>query len=160
VRADCGRGARASRLAVLNRLPYAVVSAVSTVQEVDAAAPDERVISGQPLDVVVATRPVQDVGCLVADERVCAARAPQVLDRAEIVCAEACCDPRGQVGADRPVESEPSDGVRTITTDIDVVSGIANLPLSLGDRVNFHPDHVIDALPPANWNPATGEYEE
>jgi uncharacterized protein YegJ (DUF2314 family) len=34
------------------------------------------------------------------------------------------------------------------------------VPLSLGDRVHFHPDHVIDALPPANWNPETGEYED
>jgi hypothetical protein len=33
------------------------------------------------------------------------------------------------------------------------------VPLSLGDRVTFQPDHVIDALPPANWNPDTGEYE-
>jgi hypothetical protein len=33
-------------------------------------------------------------------------------------------------------------------------------PISLGQRVEFGPDHVIDALPPENWNPETGEYEE
>jgi uncharacterized protein YegJ (DUF2314 family) len=31
--------------------------------------------------------------------------------------------------------------------------------LALGDRVEFGPDHVIDALPPENWNPKTGEYD-
>jgi hypothetical protein len=34
------------------------------------------------------------------------------------------------------------------------------VPLSLGDRVSFQPDHVVDALPPDNWNPATGQYED
>jgi uncharacterized protein YegJ (DUF2314 family) len=33
-------------------------------------------------------------------------------------------------------------------------------PLALGERVEFGPDHVIDALPPENWNPKTGEYDE
>ena len=31
--------------------------------------------------------------------------------------------------------------------------------LRFGDRVVFGPDHVIDALPPENWNPQTGQYE-
>jgi hypothetical protein len=34
----------------------------------------------------------------------------------------------------------------------------AGVPLSSGDRVNFRPDHVIDALPPENWDAATGSY--
>jgi hypothetical protein len=33
-------------------------------------------------------------------------------------------------------------------------------PITLGDRVEFGPDHIIDALPPENWNPETGEYED
>lgn len=33
-------------------------------------------------------------------------------------------------------------------------------PIALGERVEFRPDHVIDALPPENWNPETGEYDE
>ena len=33
-------------------------------------------------------------------------------------------------------------------------------PIGLGDRVEFEPDHIIDALPPENWNPETREYEE
>lgn len=32
-------------------------------------------------------------------------------------------------------------------------------PISFGDRVEFEPDHVIDALPPEGWNAETGEYE-
>ena len=36
----------------------------------------------------------------------------------------------------------------------------ANAPIALGERVEFGPDHVIDALPPENWNPETGEYED
>lgn len=32
-------------------------------------------------------------------------------------------------------------------------------PVSLGERVEFGPDHVIDALPPENWNPETQQYE-
>lgn len=35
----------------------------------------------------------------------------------------------------------------------------AGVPVSLGDRVEFHPDHVISALPPENWNPKTKQYE-
>jgi hypothetical protein len=27
-----------------------------------------------------------------------------------------------------------------------------------GDRVEFGPDHAIDALRPKNWNPETGKY--
>ena len=33
-------------------------------------------------------------------------------------------------------------------------------PIALGQTVEFGPDHIIDALPPANWNPGTGEYEQ
>jgi uncharacterized protein YegJ (DUF2314 family) len=33
-------------------------------------------------------------------------------------------------------------------------------PISLGERVEFEPGHVIDALPPEDWNPETGEYDE
>ena len=33
-------------------------------------------------------------------------------------------------------------------------------PVALGERVEFGPDHVIDALPPENWNAETGEYEQ
>jgi hypothetical protein len=33
-------------------------------------------------------------------------------------------------------------------------------PVVAGDRVAFTPDHVIDAEPPVNWNPKTGEYED
>ena len=33
-------------------------------------------------------------------------------------------------------------------------------PIAPGQLVEFGPDHVIDALPPANWNPETQEYEE
>lgn len=29
-----------------------------------------------------------------------------------------------------------------------------------GDPVSFLPEHIIDTLPPANWNPETGEYED
>jgi hypothetical protein len=32
-------------------------------------------------------------------------------------------------------------------------------PIASGAPVEFGPDHVIDALPPENWNPETGEYE-
>lgn len=32
-------------------------------------------------------------------------------------------------------------------------------PLKFGERVEFHPDHVIDAQPPENWNPETKQYE-
>jgi len=39
-------------------------------------------------------------------------------------------------------------------------SRTANSPIALGERVEFGPDHVIDALPPENWNPETGEYED
>jgi hypothetical protein len=31
-------------------------------------------------------------------------------------------------------------------------------PLALGDRIQFGPDHVIDVLPPANWDPKTKQY--
>jgi uncharacterized protein YegJ (DUF2314 family) len=34
-----------------------------------------------------------------------------------------------------------------------------NAPIALGERVEFGPDHIIDALPPENWNPETREYE-
>ena len=30
------------------------------------------------------------------------------------------------------------------------------VPLSLGDRVEFTPDHVIDALPPERWSKEQG----
>jgi len=33
-------------------------------------------------------------------------------------------------------------------------------PIAAGDRVEFTPDHVIDALPPADWKPKAGEYED
>jgi len=33
----------------------------------------------------------------------------------------------------------------------------ADAPIALGQVVEFGPDHIIDALPPANWNPETGE---
>ena len=33
-------------------------------------------------------------------------------------------------------------------------------PIALGERVEFGPDHIIDTLPPENWNPETGEYED
>jgi uncharacterized protein YegJ (DUF2314 family) len=36
----------------------------------------------------------------------------------------------------------------------------ADAPIALGQVVEFGPDHIIDALPPANWNPETGEYED
>jgi hypothetical protein len=36
---------------------------------------------------------------------------------------------------------------------------MADAPIALGQLVEFGPDHVIDALPPANWNPETREYE-
>jgi uncharacterized protein YegJ (DUF2314 family) len=32
-------------------------------------------------------------------------------------------------------------------------------PIGRGQRVQFGPDHVIDALPPENWNPDTGQYD-
>jgi uncharacterized protein YegJ (DUF2314 family) len=32
-------------------------------------------------------------------------------------------------------------------------------PISLGQVVEFWPDHVIDALPPESWNPETQRYE-
>jgi hypothetical protein len=32
-------------------------------------------------------------------------------------------------------------------------------PIALGQTVEFGPDHIIDALPPANWNAETGDYE-
>ena len=31
-------------------------------------------------------------------------------------------------------------------------------PIALGQVVEFGPDHIIDALPPANWNPETRDY--
>jgi hypothetical protein len=37
---------------------------------------------------------------------------------------------------------------------------MANAPIALGQVVEFGPDHVIDALPPANWNPETREYDD
>jgi uncharacterized protein YegJ (DUF2314 family) len=36
----------------------------------------------------------------------------------------------------------------------------AGVRLRLGDTVEFLPDHIIDVLPPANWNPDTKEYED
>lgn len=33
-------------------------------------------------------------------------------------------------------------------------------PIGLGHVVEFGPEHVIDALPPANWNPEKGEYAD
>lgn len=33
-------------------------------------------------------------------------------------------------------------------------------PIAHGDRVEFGPDHIIDAMPPENWNPESGEYED
>jgi uncharacterized protein YegJ (DUF2314 family) len=35
----------------------------------------------------------------------------------------------------------------------------AGAAIALGEQVEFGPDHVIDALPPENWNPETGGYE-
>jgi len=32
-------------------------------------------------------------------------------------------------------------------------------PIALGQVVEFGPDHVIDALPPANWNSDARQYE-
>ena len=32
-------------------------------------------------------------------------------------------------------------------------------PVALGERVEFGPEHVIDALPPENWNADTQQYE-
>jgi uncharacterized protein YegJ (DUF2314 family) len=37
---------------------------------------------------------------------------------------------------------------------------MAGAPIAPGERVEFGPDHIIDTLPPENWNPETGEYEE
>ena len=34
------------------------------------------------------------------------------------------------------------------------------VPLTLGDRVTFKPEHIIDALPPETWDPETGTYRE
>ena len=36
----------------------------------------------------------------------------------------------------------------------------AGAPIALGEQVEFGADHIIDALPPDNWNPETGEYED
>jgi hypothetical protein len=36
----------------------------------------------------------------------------------------------------------------------------AGTALALGDRIEFGPDHVIDALPPANWDPKTKQYSQ
>jgi hypothetical protein len=33
-------------------------------------------------------------------------------------------------------------------------------PIALGQVVEFGPDHITDALSPANWNPETREYED
>lgn len=33
-------------------------------------------------------------------------------------------------------------------------------PIALGERVEFGPGRIIDALPPENWNSETGEYED
>jgi uncharacterized protein YegJ (DUF2314 family) len=33
-------------------------------------------------------------------------------------------------------------------------------PIALGEQVEFGADHIVDALPPNNWNPETGEYED
>jgi uncharacterized protein YegJ (DUF2314 family) len=33
-------------------------------------------------------------------------------------------------------------------------------PIALGQVVEFGPEHIIDVLPPANWNPETREYED
>ena len=35
----------------------------------------------------------------------------------------------------------------------------SDAPVTPGDRIEFGPDHVIDALPPENRNSETGEYE-
>lgn len=35
----------------------------------------------------------------------------------------------------------------------------SDAPVAPGHRIEFGPDHIIDALPPENWNPETGEYE-
>jgi uncharacterized protein YegJ (DUF2314 family) len=37
---------------------------------------------------------------------------------------------------------------------------MASSPIARGDRVEFGPDHVIDAVPPENWDPKTGEYTD
>lgn len=36
----------------------------------------------------------------------------------------------------------------------------AGAPIARGQIVEFGPEHIIDALPPANWNPETREYED
>jgi len=36
----------------------------------------------------------------------------------------------------------------------------AGAPIALGERVEFGADHIIDVLPPDNWNPGSGEYED
>jgi uncharacterized protein YegJ (DUF2314 family) len=33
-------------------------------------------------------------------------------------------------------------------------------PIVLGQTVEFGSEHIIDALPPANWNPETRQYED
>ena len=33
-------------------------------------------------------------------------------------------------------------------------------PSALGQHIEFGPDHIIDALPPENWNSKTREYDE
>jgi uncharacterized protein YegJ (DUF2314 family) len=37
---------------------------------------------------------------------------------------------------------------------------MADAPIALGQVVEFGPDHIIDALPPANWNPETRKYAD
>jgi hypothetical protein len=34
------------------------------------------------------------------------------------------------------------------------------VPISLGERVTFGPDHIIDSLPPESWDPETRTYRE
>jgi len=36
----------------------------------------------------------------------------------------------------------------------------AGAPIAVGVQVEFDPDHIIDAMPPENWNPETGEYDD
>lgn len=35
----------------------------------------------------------------------------------------------------------------------------SDAPVTPGDRIELGANHVIDALPPENWSPETGEYE-
>lgn len=36
----------------------------------------------------------------------------------------------------------------------------ADAPIALGQVIEFGPDHIVDALPPATWKSKTGHYED